>query len=58
MSLLLDTYRRNADAARAEARRTTLPNVRDRFTEAAEVSEALAERLASVESQTRGRNGW
>lgn len=58
MSLLLDTYRRNAEAARVEALRTTLPNVRDRFTGATDVWDALAERLARVESQSRGRKGW
>ena len=37
MSQLLDSYRKNAQAAQGEAERATLPNVRDRATEAAAI---------------------
>jgi hypothetical protein len=53
MSYLLETYRSNATAARLEARRAELPNVRQRASEAAEVWDRLAERLGSVETHRR-----
>ena len=58
MSQLLDSYRKNAQAAQGEAERATLPNVRDRATEAAAVWSGLAERLEWVEAQQRARGGY
>ena len=55
MSHLLDSYRSNALAARLEAERTNLPNVRQRAVDAAEVWERLFERLEWVEAQQRER---
>jgi hypothetical protein len=56
MSYLLESYRTNALAARAEAEQATLPNVRQRAIESAEVWERLAERLAWVETRQRERD--
>ena len=56
MTYLLDSYRTNAKAARAEAERTTLPNVRQRAIDSAEVWERLAERLAAAEIRQRERD--
>ena len=56
MSQILDSYRSNALAARLEAERTNLPNVRQRALDAAEVWERLFERLQRVEARQRERN--
>ena len=55
MSILLDSYRRNAEAARIEAERATLPNVRARAAEAAARWSEMADRLEWVEEQGRVR---
>ena len=52
MSQLLDSYRRNAAAARLEAECATLPNVRTRAVEAAVIWSDLADRLQWVEEQS------
>lgn len=52
MSQLLDSYRRNAETARLEAERTTLPNVRARAAEAAIRWSDLADKLQWVEEQS------
>ena len=57
MSHNLDSYRKNAIAARAEAKATSLPNVRARATEAAAKWEDMAEELESVEAQREIRLG-
>ena len=57
MSLLLDSYRKNAAAALIEAERSTLPNVRQRAALAAERWSEMAERLEWVEEQGRIRSG-
>jgi hypothetical protein len=56
MSLLLDSYRRNAEAARIEAQRANLANVRKRAADAADIWLALADRLEWVEQQQRARD--
>jgi hypothetical protein len=53
MSQLLDSYRRNFEAARLEADRSVLPNVRERASRAAETWKAMAERLEWVEAHKR-----
>ena len=53
MSLLLDSYRRNFEAARLEAQQSVLPNVRNRAARAAEAWKDMAERLAWVEAHKR-----
>ena len=55
MSSLLDSYRRNAEAARTEADSATLPNVRHRADAAATIWSDLAERLEWVKDQQRAR---
>lgn len=55
MSILLDSYRKNAAAARIEADRSMLPNVRQRAALAAERWSEMAERLEWVEAQGRLR---
>ncbi|GAC1578977.1 MAG: hypothetical protein NVS3B5_11850 [Sphingomicrobium sp.] len=55
MSLLLDSYRRNAETCRAEAERSNLPNVRARAIEGAARWSEMAERLEWVEEQGRVR---
>ena len=55
MSQLLESYRRNAEACRIEAERTTLPNVRARTVEAAARWSEMADRLERVEEQGRIR---
>ncbi|GAC1575505.1 MAG: hypothetical protein NVS3B5_06560 [Sphingomicrobium sp.] len=55
MSLLLDSYRRNAEEARTEAERSSLPNVRARAVEAAARWSELADRLERVEKQSKMR---
>ena len=52
MSLLLESYRRNAAAAHLEAERATLTNVRARFIEAAAIWSDLADKLQWVEEQS------
>ena len=53
MSWLLDSYLRNLEAARLEAERSALPNVRDRATRAAEAWKAMADRLERLEANKR-----
>ena len=55
MSYILDSYRRNAQAARIEAERASLPNVRARAAEAAARWSEMADRLEWVEEQGRHR---
>ena len=57
MSILLESYRKNAVATRIEAERSNLPNVRQRATLAAERWSEMAERLEWVEEQGRLRAG-
>ena len=56
MSHLLDSYRRNAEAARTEAERANLANVRKRAADAAEIWLALADRLERVEKRQQARD--
>jgi hypothetical protein len=53
MSQLLDSYRRNFEAARLEAEQSALPKVRERATRAAQTWKAMAERLERTEAQKR-----
>lgn len=53
MSHSLDSYRKNAEAARLEAETTVLPNVRARAVEAAAKWTEMADRLERVEEQSR-----
>ena len=55
MSLLLDSYRKNAQAARAEAERSTLPNVRTRAIDVAARWTEMADQLAWTEREGRLR---
>ena len=55
MSYLLESYRRNAASAHAEAERSILPNVRARAAEAAARWSEMADRLEWVEEQGRNR---
>jgi hypothetical protein len=55
MSLLLDSYRKNAEAARLEAERSNLPNVRVRAIEVAAKWTEMADQLAWVEREGRLR---
>ena len=55
MSLLLDSYRRNAAAAHLEAERATLPNVRARAIEAAARWSEMADKLEWVETPGRAK---
>ena len=55
MSYLLESYRRNAEAARIEAERATLPNVRARAAQAVELWSDMADKLEWVEEQGRER---
>ena len=57
MSILLESYRKNAVASRIEAERSTLPNVRQRAALAAERWSEMADRLEWVEAQGRLRAG-
>lgn len=57
MSLLLDSYRKNAEACRCEAERSALPNVRARAINVAARWTEMAERLEWVEEQGRLRVG-
>ena len=56
MSILLETYRKNAAAAELEAQRSTLPNVRAQAVEAASRWTEMADRLEWVETQGRARS--
>jgi hypothetical protein len=53
MSLLLDTYRKNFEAARREAEQAALPNVRERAARAAAAWKVMTERLEWVEAHKR-----
>lgn len=55
MSFLLNSYRRNADAARVQAATASLPNVRARAAQAAIRWHDLADKLDWVEEQGRIR---
>lgn len=55
MSQLLDSYRRNAQAARSEAEKSPLPNIRARASLAADTWTEMADRLEWVETQGRLR---
>ncbi len=57
MTQLLESYRRNADAARIEAERATLPKVRARAVEVAARWTEMAEELEWVEEQREIRLG-
>ncbi len=57
MSQLLDSYRKNAEAARLEAERSTLPNVRARAIEVAAKWKAMADELEWVEEEREIRLG-
>lgn len=52
---MLDSSRRNAEAARTEAERSTLPKVRARAIDAAARWTEMAEDLAGVEREGRLR---
>ena len=53
MSLLLDSYRRNAEAARIEAEQATLPNARLRAETDQEAWTKFADRLEWLEKRQR-----
>jgi hypothetical protein len=55
MSFLLNSYRRNAEKARAEAATASLPNVRARAAQAAIKWQDMADNLEWVEEQGRHR---
>jgi len=55
MSFLLNSYRRNADAARVQAATAILPNVRARAAQAAIKWQDMADKLEWVEEQGRLR---
>ena len=55
MSFLLNSYRRNAEKARAEAATANLPNVRARAAQAAIKWQDMADNLEWVEEQGRIR---
>ena len=55
MSFLLNSYRRNAEKARAEAATASLPNVRARAAQAAIKWQDMADNLEWVEEQGRIR---
>ena len=56
MHLLLDSIRRNAEAAQAEATSSPLPNVRDRAARAAAVWETMIERHEAMEARQRAKS--
>ena len=56
MSLHLDSLRKNATAARAEASSSTLPQVRDRAERSAERWDEMAARQERVEEMQRDRD--
>ena len=53
MSLLLDTYRKNAEADRAQAEASDLPNIRERLTRSAERWDEMVAKLERVEGMKR-----
>ena len=53
MSQLLDSYRKNAEAARAQADATNLPNARERAVRSAKRWEEMADNLERVEAMKR-----
>ena len=55
MQSLLDSFRRNAEAAQAEAASSLLPNVRDRAARAAAVWETMIERHEAMEERQRAK---
>jgi hypothetical protein len=55
MSFLLDSYRKNAEAARLEAERTDLPRVRARAIDVAARWTEMADQLERAERQGRIR---
>lgn len=55
MSPLLESYRRNAEAARLAAEHATLPNIRQRAETDAEAWRKLADRLARHENMQQGK---
>ena len=55
MSSLLESYRRNAEAARLVAERSVLPNARQRAETDAETWTRLADRLERLEAMQAGR---
>lgn len=57
MSLLLDSYRKNAEAARLEAERSYLPNVRARAIDVVARWTEMAAELEWVEEQRESRLG-
>ena len=57
MSLLLDSYRKNAEAAVLEAERSNLPNVRARAIDVAARWTEMADDLEWVEGQREIRLG-
>ena len=58
MSQLLDSYRRNAEAARIQAEQATLPNVKTQAAEAASRWLEMADRLQWVEEQGRAKSAF
>ena len=57
MSLLLDSFRKNAKAAQAEASDSTLPQVRDRAARAAARWQEMVDRQERIEAMQRDRDG-
>ena len=55
MSSLLESYRRNAEAARIAAELATLPNLRRRAETDAEAWKQMADRLARLEAMQQGK---
>lgn len=53
MSYLLDSYRKNAEAAEVEAQTSSLPNVAERAARVAEKWTELAQALERVEANKR-----
>ena len=51
--MLLDSLRKNAEAAQLEAENSALPKVRERAARAAATWEAMADRLQRVEAMKR-----
>ena len=53
MSSLLDSYRKNAEADRAQAEASDLPNINERSTRSADRWDDMVERLQRVEAMKR-----
>ena len=53
MSALLDSFRKNAEAAHAEAQTASLANVRERAARAAAVWEEMIQRQEGMENRKR-----